>query len=103
MNFRCSQLVCAVILEVTNRQSSSRQASRKIQSSHDTWFGTRRTGPGASSTPSLKARKRNRRRSRTRKAVFIEDPFRWHLQFRQVRSDGSASTGFGEDAKQKAK
>src|SRR6266704_4687255 len=33
---RCSQVVCAAVLEVTKRQSSSREAPRNNQSIHET-------------------------------------------------------------------
>ena len=46
MIFRWSQLVSAELLETTNFQSPSRQTTRNIQSSHETWLGMSSTGPG---------------------------------------------------------
>ena len=53
-----NQLISAVVLEVTKRQSSSRQTPMSSQSHQETWFGNSRTGPGVSSTDTLWARNR---------------------------------------------
>ena len=53
-----SQLISAVVLEVTKRQSSSRQTPMSSQSHHETWLGSSSTGPGVSSTDALYARNR---------------------------------------------
>ena len=53
MILRVNQLVSAVVLEVTNFQSSSSTTPRNSQSSHETWLGMSSTGPGVLSTPVL--------------------------------------------------
>src|ERR1035438_7585685 len=50
------QLMSAVVLEVTKRQSSSRHKPTNNQSHHETWLGSNSTGPGVSSAATLYAR-----------------------------------------------
>ena len=47
------QLVAAAVLEVTKRQSSSRQAPISSQSHQETWLGRSSTGPGVAATCTL--------------------------------------------------
>src|ERR1035441_8324785 len=66
-----NQLASAAMLDVTKRQSSSRQAPMSSQSHHETWLGSNKTGPGVSSDDKLYARNRYRMRISQRRRVLM--------------------------------
>ena len=69
--FRWIQVVCAVVDEATNFQSSPRQTSTNAQSSHEVWLGQSTIGPGplSASAPSTRKPKQSFR-SKRRRAIM---------------------------------